>query len=59
MALFGRTKKKRQTADRRAGKVPHVRKQPRARNKDGAWRVKRADAGKKRPKKSLLKRLLG
>jgi hypothetical protein len=37
-------------ADRRAGKVPHVGKQPRARNQDGSWRKKRADAGKKRKK---------
>lgn len=40
-------------ADRRAGKVPHVRetgggKQPRARNQDGSWRAKRSDAGKPR-----------
>lgn len=40
-------------ADRRAGKVPHVREagggtQPRSRNKDGAWRAKRSDAGKPR-----------
>lgn len=40
-------------ADRRAGRVPHVPspgggKQPRARNKDGAWRAKRSDA---QPKK--------
>jgi len=36
--------------DRRAGKknVPHVGKQPRARNQDGSWRKKRSDAGKKR-----------
>lgn len=38
-------------ADRRAGKVPHVGKQPRARTKAGAWRTKRSDAGKKKPKK--------
>lgn len=44
-------------ADRRAGRVPHVRdegggEQPRARNKDGTWRKKRSDAGKPRkPKK--------
>jgi hypothetical protein len=37
-------------ADRRAGKIPHVGKQPRARNKDGSWRRKRFDAGKKRKK---------
>lgn len=40
-------------ADRRAGKIPHVRspgggKQPRARNQGGEWRRKRSDAGKKR-----------
>lgn len=35
-------------ADRRAGRVPHVGKQPRARNKDGSWRKKRTDVGKKR-----------
>lgn len=47
-------------ADRRAGKgMPHVGRQPRSRTKSGAWREKRSDAGKKRPKKSLLKRLLG
>ena len=39
--------------DRRAGRVPHVRedgggKQPRSRNKDGRWRRKRSDAGRKR-----------
>ncbi len=38
-------------ADRRAGKGPYVRdegggKQPRSRNKDGRWRVKRSDAKK-------------
>ena len=38
-------------ADRRAGKIPHVGKQPRARNLDGAWRKKRSDAGKKKTKK--------
>ena len=37
-------------ADRRAGKVPHVRgpgggRIPRTRNKDGRWRKKRSDAG--------------
>lgn len=41
-------------ADRRAGKVPHVKTKgggiaPRARNQDGSWRKKRADAGKPRP----------
>jgi hypothetical protein len=40
-------------ADRRAGKVPHVKTKgggtaPRARNKDGAWRKKRSDAKKKK-----------
>jgi hypothetical protein len=40
-------------ADRRVGRVPHVRdegggKQPRSRTKDGTWRKKRSDAGKKR-----------
>ncbi len=40
-------------ADRRAGKVPHVKtkagdKAPRARRQDGAWRKKRSDAGKPR-----------
>jgi hypothetical protein len=38
-------------ADRGAGKVPHVGKQPRARNLDGAWRKKRSDAGKKKATK--------
>lgn len=32
-------------------KGPLVRKRPRARNKDGKWRKKRSDAGKKREKK--------
>lgn len=41
-------------ADRRAGKVPHVKTKsgdtaPRARRQDGAWRKKRSDAGKPRP----------
>ncbi len=31
-------------------KGPHVGKYPRARNKDGTWRKKRSDAGKKREK---------
>ncbi len=36
-------------ADRRAGRVPHVKdegggKQPRSRNQDGSWRAKRSDA---------------
>jgi len=39
-------------ADRRAGKVPHVRRQPRARTKSGAWRAKRSDSGKKKGKKN-------
>ena len=43
-------------ADRRAGRVPHVPspgggKQPRSRNKDGSWRKKRSDAGKRRGKR--------
>ena len=43
-------------ADRRAGKVPHVKtagggKAPRARNQDGAWRKKRSDTGKKKKKR--------
>ncbi|MHB1501503.1 MAG: hypothetical protein ACYCYK_10145 [Candidatus Dormibacteria bacterium] len=39
-------------ADRRAGKgIPHVGKEPRARNDDGTWRKKRSDAGKPKPKK--------
>jgi hypothetical protein len=42
-------------ADRRSGKGPYVPdegggKQPRSRNKDGAWRRKRSDA-KPKPKK--------
>lgn len=42
-------------ADRRAGKVPHVKgpgggKQPRSRNKNAQWRAKRSDAGKPRGK---------
>ncbi|MEE8337561.1 MAG: hypothetical protein V3R95_05830 [Dehalococcoidia bacterium] len=37
-------------ADRRAGRIPHVRAPgggliPRTRNKDGRWRRKRSDAG--------------
>jgi hypothetical protein len=35
-------------ADRRAGRIPHVRKEPRSRTKSGAWRKKRSDAGKSR-----------
>ena len=34
-------------ADRRAGRVPHVGQQPRARTKSGRWRRKRADAKKR------------
>jgi hypothetical protein len=42
-------------ADRRSGRGPYVPdegggKQPRSRNKDGSWRKKRSDAGKKRKK---------
>lgn len=44
----------RDKADRRAGprQGPYVRRgmAPRARNNDGTWRKKRADAGKKRGK---------
>lgn len=48
------------SADRRAGRVPHVGREPRARTKAGAWRKKRNDAGKTRTqkKKGLLVRLL-
>ena len=48
-------------ADRRAGKIPHVGKEPRARTKSGAWRAKRSDAGKKKAKrkKGLLGGLFG
>jgi len=40
-------------ADRRAGRVPHVRdsgggKTPRSRNSNGQWRAKRADTGTSR-----------
>jgi hypothetical protein len=40
-------------ADRRAGKVPHVKTMgggtaPRARTQTGAWRKKRSDAGKEK-----------
>lgn len=39
-------------ADRRAGKgIPHVGKEPRARNQDGSWRKKRSAAGKPKPQK--------
>ena len=37
----------------RIHKGPLVRKRPRARNKDGTWRKKRSDAGKKREKVSM------
>lgn len=42
-------------ADRRAGRVPHVReigggKQPRSRTKTGQWRRKRSHAGTRRKK---------
>lgn len=42
-------------ADRRAGRVPHVKMPgggtaPRDRNKDGTWRKKRSDAAKPKPK---------
>jgi hypothetical protein len=48
-------------ADRRAGRVPHVGREPRARTASGNWRKKRSDAGKPRngKKKSLFTRLLG
>ncbi len=37
--------------DRRAGpkQGPYVEKEPRSRNKDGAWRKKRSDAGQPKP----------
>jgi hypothetical protein len=46
--------KEKTMADRRAGRIPHVREQgggmqPRNRNKDGRWRKKRSDA-KPKPK---------
>ena len=46
-------------ADRRAGRIPHVGKQPRARTDKGAWRKKRSDAGKpwSGQKKGFLARL--
>jgi hypothetical protein len=50
------------SADRRAGRrIPHVGREPRARNKDARWRKKRSDAGKPRQAKpkSLLQRLFG
>ncbi|HEV2370739.1 MAG TPA: hypothetical protein VGS19_01105 [Streptosporangiaceae bacterium] len=53
-------------ADRRAGRIPHVPspgggKQPRSRNRNGQWRPKRSDTGKKRTPKStgFLARLFG
>lgn len=47
--------------DRRAGRVPHVGLEPRARRRDGRWWAKRSDAGKrrKRRKKGLLDFLFG
>jgi len=43
------------STDRRAGRVPHVGKQPRARTQGGQWRRKRSDAGKARaPRKRGL-----
>lgn len=55
--LSGTKKGGQPVADRRAGKVPHVKikgggKAPRARRQDGAWRKKRSDAGKPRPAKT-------
>jgi hypothetical protein len=41
-------------ADRRAGRVPHVKKEPRSRTQSGSWRKKRSDTGKKRAKKKGL-----
>lgn len=41
-------------ADRRAGRVPHVKKEPRARTQTGAWRKKRSDAGKRKTRKKGL-----
>ena len=43
-------------ADRRSGRGPYVPdegggKQPRSRKKDGSWRKKRSDTGKKRTKR--------
>jgi hypothetical protein len=49
-------------ADRRAGRVPHVGREPRARTKRGAWRAKRSDAGRKRSRgkrRGLLGGLFG
>lgn len=40
--------RRRRAVDRRAGKVPHVGKVPRARVGNGQWRRKRSDAGKAR-----------
>ncbi len=47
-------------ADRRAGRVPHVRAVgggliPRTRNKDGRWRRKRSDAGHSRAAVATLR----
>jgi hypothetical protein len=51
------------SADRRAGRnIPHVGREPRARNQDARWRKKRSDTGKSRtPKKrkGFLATLLG
>ena len=54
--LLGIGRKKKKSADRRAGKknVPHVGKQPRSRTVKGNWRKKRKDAGTKRQKKGLF-----
>jgi len=52
MNLFGK-RKRRKKASRKAGRIPHVGKIPRARTKSGRWRKKRSDAGKKRKRKSL------
>jgi hypothetical protein len=48
-------------ADRRAGRIPHVGRQPRARTKTGAWRKKRSDARKTRKagRTGFLGRLFG
>ncbi len=53
-----KSKKSSYSTDRRAGKIPHVGKVPRARTKSGRWRKKRSDAGKPRgPRKK--KKFLG
>ena len=46
--MFGLYPKKKKRTDRRAGRVPHVGKQPRSRTQSGAWRRKRSDTGKKK-----------